>query len=222
MEPEYITYQKFNDIVLAEEFAEHLVNHHIKYTVEEQMFRFDPSLAMNSAQKEYAIKIKAEDFKRVTQLLKDDESEAVNKIGKDYYLFAFNNDELLDVIVKSDEWSSFDVVLARKILGDRGKTLTEEEILDINFKRREELKTPEPSQHLWIAIGYIVALLGGILGIFIGWYLFTYKKTLPDGERVWGYSDEDRKQGRLIFYLSIIVFVLAIIYKVIYITSNPY
>ena len=55
-----------------------------------------------------------------------------------------------------------------------------------------------------------------VIGLFIGWYLWSFKKTLPDGERIFAYSYKDRRHGKRIFYLSIIVFVLNIVTVIIY------
>jgi len=221
MEPEFITYQKFNDPALAKELAEQLEQHDIAHFVEEESRTFDPTFSFNDASvTQYAVKIKNEDFEKVNQLLKDDESEDVTEIGKDYYLYSFTDDELMEVITKADEWSPFDVVLARKILAEKGEVLTDETITAINEKRKEALKVPDPPQTYWIVAGYICAFIGGLLGILIGWVLMTYKKTLPDGERVYEYKESDRKHGRIIFYIGIVVLTVAIVYKLAGIFTN--
>jgi len=221
MEPEFITCQKFNDPALADELGGQLDNHHIKYFIEKESRPFDPTYSFNeSSVTQYAVKIKSEDFEKVNQLLKDDESEDVTEIGKDYYLYSFTDDELMEVITKADEWSPFDVVLARKLLAEKGKVLTDEAITAINEKRIEDLKVPDPPQTYWIVVGYVCAFIGGLLGIFIGWYLMNYKKTLPNGERVYEYSERDRGHGRIIFYIGIVVLVLAVGYKLSGIFTN--
>jgi hypothetical protein len=217
MEPELITYQKFEDPALANELAEQMQSHHIKCLVEEESRMFT---AYDRQPTYWAVKIKGRDFEKANQLLKDDESDDVTKIGKDYYLYSFSEDELMEVITKADEWNPFDIVLARKILAERGKNLTDEAITAINEKRIEELKLPDPPQTYWIVVGYICAFIGGLLGIFIGWYLMTYKKTLPNGERVYEYSDHDRKQGRRIFYIGIVVLTAVVVYKLSGIFTN--
>jgi hypothetical protein len=221
MEPEFITYQKFNDIALANELAELLEAHGINYLVEEDSLTFNPSFALNDElSKEYAVKIKAADFEPVNQLLKQDADEHIDDVEKGYYLFGFTDDELKDVVVKADEWSAFDVQLARKLLADKGMAVSDEDVADMEEKRIEELKITEPSQTGWIVIGYIFALLGCILGIFIGWHLKSYKKTLPNGERVYEYSERDRWHGGVIFYISTIIFVLAILYRLAQVFEN--
>ncbi len=213
MTPEFITYQKFNDSALANDLAELLDQHNIPYFIQEETSGFDPSLVMSNAAVDYAVKIKSEDFEKVTQLRKEYEEQNLDGIEKDYYLFSFTDDELMEVLTKADEWSTFDVVLARKLLTERGKNITDADIRSINDKRIEDLKAPETGQSTWIIIGYICALMGGVLGLFIGWHLKSYKKTLPTGEKVYGYTENDRWHGRLIFYISIVGFIVGVIYK---------
>jgi hypothetical protein len=215
MEPEFITYQKFSDVALANAMAEQLDNHHIQYLIAEESFDFDPAFRMNNALKEYAVKIKSTDFEKATQALKDDESTDVAEIDTDYYLYVFTNDELMEVVTKADEWSAFDNVLALKLLAERGISIGDKEIAEINEKRIEELRAPEAPQTFYIVIGYLAALLGGILGIFIGWHLSNYKKTLPNGDRVYDYNETDRAHGKRIFYLSIVIFIIAVIFKIV-------
>jgi len=223
MEPEFITYQKFDDIALAEELTDLLEENVIPYQVEEQSFNFDPSFVLSNAKKEYAVKIKGEDFELVRELLENHETQNVEGVEADYYLFGFTDDELMEVVTKADEWSAFDVVLRRKILADRGKALSEETIEKIYEERIHELKVHEPPQTFWVTVGYVIAFTNIVLplficviGLFIGWYLRSFKKTLPDGERVYGYSEKDRRHGKRIFYLSIIVFVLNLVALIVY------
>ncbi|MFB9841066.1 hypothetical protein [Mucilaginibacter ginsenosidivorans] len=221
MEPEFITYQKFNDAALAAELTAILDGNHIEYLIQEETSGFDPSFVMSNAAVDYAVKIKGKDFEKVNQLLVENEERRLDEVDKDYYLFTFTNDELMEVITKADEWSVFDVVLARKILTDRGDEITKEKLSEISEHRIEDLKTPEKKQTIWILVGYAIALSGILLpiflifvGVFIGWHLFSYKKTLPDGERVYGYTERDRWHGRCIFYLSIVVFLASLIYLI--------
>src|ERR1700756_1731313 len=112
MEPEFITYQKFNDPALAKELAETLEKHQIDSRIEEDSASFDPFFTYNSFAIEYLVKIKPGDFEKANQLLKEEADANIGEVGSDYYLFSFTNDELMDVISKADEWNPFDVVLA--------------------------------------------------------------------------------------------------------------
>ena len=213
MESEFITYQKFDDPALANQLVEVLKKHHIKYLVEEASQAFDPGFTYNPLAKEYDVKISSADFERVNQILKEEESENVDEVDKDYYLFSFTNDELMEVVTKADEWGPFDIVLSRKLLAERGITIDEKELAVIEGKRIEELKSIEPISNLWIFISYVFALGGGVIGIFIGYYLIIGKQTLPDGERIYAFTDTDRKHGKRIFFISIITIILGLLYR---------
>ncbi|ASU33459.1 hypothetical protein [Mucilaginibacter xinganensis] len=214
MEADFITYQKFNDIALAYQLTDLLQLHKVDYQFEEEALTFNPSFNLNDElSKQYAVKISAGDFDRVNELLKQDAGEHLGDVEKDYYLFDFSTDELRDVVAKADEWSAFDVQMARKLLADKGKAITDAELENLEEKRIEELKVAEPPQTGWIVIGYIFSLLGGILGVFIGWYLKSSKKTLPNGERIYEYSERDRWHGAVIFYISIVVLTISLIYR---------
>jgi len=213
--PEFITYQKFNDPALAEELMEQLENNGITYQYEEVSSGFDPSMVMSNAPVDYIVRVKSADFEKVNLILEANELQNLPNIEVDYYLFAFTDEELIDVIAKADEWSAFDVVLARKILADRGKILTDELVSSIHERRIEELTKPEQPHPFWVTIGYIFAMLGGALGFFIGWHLYTYKKIMPNGDFIYGYNQNDRKQGLRIFLLSFLGLAIAFAIKLI-------
>ncbi|MEO3405093.1 hypothetical protein AAFN85_14390 [Mucilaginibacter sp. CAU 1740] len=213
--PEFITFKKFNDAALAWALTDLLEENDIEYRTEEGAFSFDPTFgASKELATEYVVKISPDDFTRATELLKASEANDIAHIDKDYYLYSFTDVELKEILEKADEWSTFDYELARKLLAERGVDVSDEAIANINKQREIELKKPEASQTTWIVIGYICALAGGVFGMFIGWHLSSYKKTLPSGERVYEYLESDRKQGRIILYISIATTTLAIIYKI--------
>ena len=215
MEDQLITYKKFNDIGLADALANTLKKHNIVYRIQEESFSFNPRFIDDELAKEFAVKIHSEDFNKVSQILIDEEAENIKTVSQEHYLFDFTNDELMEVLVKADEWSAFDHQLARKIMHDRGVDISEEKLAEINNGRIEELKQPEAPQTTWIILGYMCAILGGVLGIFIGWHLSSYQRTLPNGEKVFGYSNNDRKNGSRIFYLGIIMLILTVVLRLI-------
>ena len=138
----------------------------------------------------------------------------IDSVDKDYYLFNFTDLELMEVITKRDEWGHLDFILAQKILKERGKEIKPEVVELLKKQRLEELAKPEENQKAWIYAGYITAVLGGFLGIFIGWHLSTYKKTLPNGDRVYGHSQSDRKHGNRILIIGVICFFVGLTYRI--------
>jgi hypothetical protein len=59
---------------------------------------------------------------------------------------------------------------------------------------------------LWLLIlGWVLALLGGVLGILIGVHLLTAKITDLDGKKTHQYTGGSRMQGLFMIILGIIV-----------------
>ncbi|WP_236262991.1 hypothetical protein [Aggregatimonas sangjinii] len=77
-------------------------------------------------------------------------------------------------------------------------------------ERIKQLAKPEENQKAWIFCGYVFAIFGGFLGLIIGYFLWTAEKTLPDGNKVYSYSEKDRKHGKTIFFISVIIFPTAL------------
>ena len=204
MNEEFITFEKFNDQNSAKELGDLFAEQNIEFVLVDNSLSFDPTFANNGFGKEYCIKLKKSDFEKANKVLADKSENEINEIDEDYYLLSFTDDELIEVITKSDEWNKFDISLAKKLLKDKGKEITPEKIEEIKGQRIIELSQPEEGQKGYIILGYITAFLGGLLGIFIGWHLLTYKKTLPNGNRIYAYSDNDRKQGNRILTIGYI------------------
>jgi hypothetical protein len=221
---QFSTFQKFSNKNLALELGSFLEQNKIDFELEDNSPRLDASFGSGDFSKEYAIKIAKADFEQANRLLIEMSVNDLEGIDKDYYLFAFTDQELLDIIVTSDEWSKFDFMLAQKLLRERGKEISSDEVEKLQNDRLSELAKPERTQSAAIFAGYFFALMGGLLGIITGWYLSTNKKTLPNGETVYIYSASDRRHGKRIVFLSIICLGLWILVRVfgpvLYISYN--
>lgn len=205
-----VTYRKFSDFQQAQELTELLDKNNIEYYLEEDAQAFDPSFTVNGIKKDYLVKINQQDFVKVDLLLAEITEKEVENVPPDYYLLEFTDEELMEVVLKRDEWSNFDYILARKLLKERGKEVSYEVLELINKQRINDLAKPEERQKAWIMAGYVLALLGGIISIFIGWHLLSFKKTLPNGQRIYSYASEDRNHGLIIMILGLLFFAGAI------------
>lgn len=221
MENEFVTYQRFRTKEEATELAAVLAQHQIPFQYEDDAEIFDPTFAYNEALKDYRIKLRKQDFERADALLLQASAALLSEVGNDYYLYEFTNEELIEVLTKSDEWSKFDYVLAQKILQERGHAVDQASLDNFKKQRIEALAQPENNNQGKVYAGYFFALLGGLLGIFIGWHLATHKKTLTTGERVYGYAEADRKHGKTIFILGMVCCVLWVVARV-YLTWFPF
>ena len=202
MEERFLTFRRFSNLEDANTLVEVLKNNNVDFEVEDGSPTFDITFSNNKLLNEYYVKIKQTDFESTEKLLVDSTEISVDELPKDYYLFDFTNEELIEILIKPDEWSAVDYKLSQQILKSRGKQIDDEFISTLKKKRNEDLSQPEKSNSAWRNAGYIFAFLGGLLGVFIGWHLATFKKTLPNGERVHVYSESDRKHGKYILIIG--------------------
>ncbi|HSF44636.1 MAG TPA: hypothetical protein VLA58_01455 [Chitinophagaceae bacterium] len=206
MTKEFVTFQLLHNRQIAEEIGSILHQEGIGYEIVENKRYFDPSFAFNKVDPEINLKLAADDFIKARNVLERVYAKQLSEVDPGYYLFKFKDDELLEIIRRPDEWGIFDHALAKRILSDRGIAVPDEAASEVMSARLQELRKPESVEPLWIGLGYMLALAGGFFGILMGWLFSNMKKTLPNGERVFVYNDADRRHGRRILKLGLIVF----------------
>lgn len=205
MNENYAIFRKFSTLEQATELKELLSNEGIESELADNVPSVDITFSGNTLQNQIEVRIKQIDFKKAEQILEKNAENLINEIHKDYYLFEFTDDELYEILIKSDEWNSFDYTLAQKILKERGKSVDDTLLNTLKKERLDDLARPEGNQEAWIIIGYVFAFIGGLLGLIVGYFLWTSTKTLPNGQKVYSYSSKDRKHGKYIFYIGLII-----------------
>lgn len=125
MSDNYLTFQEFYDRELANEVAARLQQNGINYLLEDyQTILFSsPLLGKNTVEPEAVLKLKSEDFTKANIAPEDFYKTQINGVDKNYYLFGFSDEQLLDVVAKPDEWGVFNCQLAQKILKDKGENI---------------------------------------------------------------------------------------------------
>lgn len=214
MSEEFSIFKRFPTLQHAYELQDLLHQHRITAIVADDAPPVDVTFSAGSSSKDiYEVRISRYDFKKAEEILQEDAKKLIAQVPKDHYLFEFTNEELYDILIKADEWSTFDYTLAQHILNQRGEHITQEVLQDLKNKRLKALATPESNQQPWIIMGYIFAIFGGFLGILIGYFLWTNKKTLPNGQKVYAHTANDRTQGKFIFYLGLIILPITVIVR---------
>lgn len=211
---EFITFQKFNSILEAEELVAALTEQGIIFQLEEVTPTVDITFSGNTLHNEIRIKIKQSDFVSANHALEKHAEQTIEKFSEDHYLYQFTNDELIEIIEKPDEWSKEDYLLSQKILKNRGHEIVKEKVEEIRQNRIANLRKPEQGQIGWLIFGSITALLGGLFGVFFGWFYWRFKKTDPTGQRIYAFNEKTRKRGQIIFWLGLISFIIWTIYLV--------
>lgn len=162
------------------------------------------ALQGNIATFKYEVRIKEKAREKAEEVLEKMAFAELEDVDKNHYIYDFSDEELIDVLVRREEWNEIDYVLSRKILKERGVKINQEEIEEKHKAYLEKLAEPKGGQGIWIIIGYAGAIFGGFLGLLIGYMLFKAKTTLPNGSKVPAYTPPTRQHGRIIFYVSLI------------------
>jgi hypothetical protein len=68
------------------------------------------------------------------------------------------------------------------------------------------------SQTIWIIVGYIFSIAGGLIGMIIAIIILNGKKTLAGGKTIHLFNERSRKHGKIILYLGSMVLVIAILF----------
>jgi len=217
---EYIAFRTFNSIEEAEPMLQILKDKGIDYDVSDIKNNLNSSFGGMRNAFEVQVLVKPSDFNTAEKVLEDAAVQTPITVDKDNYLLSFTTEELLEILQKQDEWSPEDYMLAQQILTERGHSINSARLKEMKEARLEELRQPEVVNSFWIGIGYFTAILGGFLGILMGWALSSAKKTLPNGERVYLYDEGSRKTGRNMLFMGILFFVINVIAFWVYIDAS--
>ncbi|HYD91125.1 MAG TPA: hypothetical protein VEA37_06505 [Flavobacterium sp.] len=210
MSQNYVTYRKFSDAAQAKGLQQFLISNGIECIFVDTSPQVGSSVMGGDMLKECEVQLKPDQFEAADKLLENYAATLFDNLPEDYYLLSFTDEELQDVVLKHDEWSEFDYMLAIKLLAERGKTIDEAHIKALREERITDLAKPEKVHVSWIVAGYILALLGGCFGVIIGYVLYSAKKTLPNGAVVYTYTPADRANGKIILLLGIVMLVAGI------------
>ncbi len=120
------------------------------------------------------------------------------------YLAGFSDEELFEVLHKFDEWNQIDYVLAARLLTERGHALDDNQLKEWRAQRMHVLEQPEKASAGYLVAAYVLSFLGGIFGLLMGLQLRTHVKRLPDGRKVHGYTESDRKHGLVQIAISLL------------------
>jgi hypothetical protein len=210
-----LIFQSFQDRALAEEIAEKLNQHEIPFAFDDTSSPIDPLIIGSDLNADIRIKLRQQDFPRAHQVLHDYYQEQLATVQQDYYLFSFTSEELMDTIQKPYEWGQLDYLLAQKILKDRGIEVSVEQLERSKAESLEEMARPEAVSSSWIILGYLLSVCFSLIGLFYGGVLLSFKKSLPDGRRVYSYSAKDRRHGRNMLLISSFLFIFWLLTKLL-------
>lgn len=217
---DYSTFKRFIHKEEAEELVSFLSENGIICRLKDNTAHFDVSFSNNPMLNDFHVEVESTDFIRADGLLQAEMEKHIKEIELDYYLFSFSDDELLEIVRKRDEWSSFDFVLAKHVLTQRGVQLDKAAIQEKFEDRVEELRAALRAPHWMLVGGYLAACSILVLvflpelaipfALLMGVTLRFRYKTLPTGEKVKFYDVFSRNHGLIIIVLAIVFSIVAL------------
>jgi len=202
--PEFLIFRRLESKHEATAIQKILTKKNVPSVLSEERSLLDTNIIGQQFDPPFCVKIPAEHFPEAENAIRQAIDISTIEVEDDYYLLAFSNAELIEVVEKRDEWGNYDYALALQLLEERGNKLSDDDIERLNSKRVATLAIPENGLDMWAVIGYLSAALGGVGGILIGYFLMTLKKTLPDGTRVHTYSSQTQQHGLYIMLIGVI------------------
>lgn len=211
MKSHFKSFRIFHDEASLHIFIDLLEVNQILYSVENHSQRFDPSFAYNEFNKEYTVEIEPENFQKIYEIEEKMVENQIKNAPADYFLYHYSSKELQEIVSARDEWNAYDYLLAKKILEERAIS-SEIESPEIQLEKRiSKLKNVSCIRPIWLIIFYIVAFFGGFIAIFIGYYIKTAKKNLPNGETIQRFTKADVLHGNILFFAGIFFLIFWII-----------
>ncbi|MEP6950171.1 MAG: hypothetical protein ABI863_12880 [Ginsengibacter sp.] len=126
------------------------------------------------------------------------------------------NKELLKMVYEFDEWSPEMLLTVEEELGGRNILPN-----DIRSRKQQLIETEDAqlsagkeASIIGLVIGWVTVF--GLLGIFIGYhYSFSKIRNKYTGRQYFRYDENSRKNGSWLFYTSIILSTLGLLYKLL-------
>jgi hypothetical protein len=207
----YASYEKFFTVEQAEPILDILKENGIPYEFAAINEKFvDPLLAGGGPAYEHEVKIPADQFETANRLMREKVQINLNEIDPDYYLFTFDENELIGVLKDPDEWGHLDYVIARKILEIRGIQFSADELDAFWKSKMQKLAQPAKGGTLGKWGGYSLSVGFCFIGMVTGLIYWTSTKTLPNGSRYYIYDKETRKLGKNMVYISSLLMLIGL------------
>jgi len=113
---EFQQYQSFANAEVSQSLLTLLRHHHIIYETSLDEPAYSLNMAFNATDTRFVVRLRPDDFEAARRLEDELNQHFAAQAAPDHYLFGFPDDELFDILVKPDEWNSYDVTLASHIL----------------------------------------------------------------------------------------------------------
>jgi hypothetical protein len=169
--------------------------------VQAPMEIFDVATGANTADLYFTLHLPQEEFAKADELIYEEIIK--HGIPTDYYLRAYTNQELHDIIAKPDTWSKQDIAAARILLEEKGEPINYALVSEKAEERFVKLREQVTLKPVTLLLLYGFCVIGSVLGLIIGPMLLFMKNTDYNGKKQLVFSKETREHGLILFILSL-------------------
>lgn len=221
---EFRSFKNFIKKEDAQEFAQFLKDNNIPALVESTKVLLDSAIVGNDNIPRTVVKVQAQNFPKVNQLIAQSLGELNYEMIKNHHLNQLDDEELQDILLKPDEWTVESVQIAKVLLKERGIDVSDQEVQQMEIERLAEFKEGKAAKPIWIVVyatcmilGIFADLMVLIAGVSMSLYYGYGKTTAPDGRKYFVYNKQTRTFGRYLFVIGLVLILveILIIYKVI-------
>lgn len=195
----FLTYTKVHLKEEADELIQLLTSASIPFEVEHDKDILDKIYIGEALDPFISINIPEDKFEDVNTLLREHAKTQFQNLNPDYYLFQFNNAELLSVITNPNEWNPFDQGIAEKLLAER------------NIETKQSIATrsaavykPLHVEGIYVVLQYLFSTIVPYVGIVIGLATLNAYRTLSNGQQIKMYDDEARMHGKAMLAIGVV------------------
>jgi hypothetical protein len=152
------------------------------------------------------VSVAEKDYETAREAMEQDSLKV--PLPANHYLLTSSDEELAEVLAQPGEWSAYDVAHSRRLLRERG--INPAMIAAKQEARKIQAREGKPASKFLLGVGWLGAILGGYLGVAIGWALCYSKENTPDGT-FHTFDAKSRAVGRWMFPIACITTGVSII-----------
>lgn len=157
----------------------------------------------------YKISVPDSEAQRAFEIL---EKNYGNEEDEESFLRQMDTVDLLEILAHPQKYSTNDYSIAQKLILERG--ISSNELEKKTTKIIKDENTPQRVKTIVLLAGYIFAVISGILGFAIGWYLYFSKtKHTQTGKKYFAHDKYSRRHGLLILVIGFIALILLIFFQ---------
>jgi hypothetical protein len=193
----------YSDDIQAERDAETLEAHGIPCVVRHEHETFNPAFTLRASLNAVHLLVPEDAVDEARGVL-GASAEAGIDPSLETMLAGWPDTELIDVAARPDEWHPATVAAAERVLERRGVLFTRETRDENDHRRVAQVRRPVRGDPGWLAIGFALALAGGLGGILMGLGYLRLTERDPHGEPYPVYDPPTRRMGRWMMLVGLV------------------